>query len=287
MKRPSQTPTRAKRRKISDEREPHGPTAPDSRIEGSLYEEASPYLITTARIPIDALGPGSNRPIDERHVKRLLKIFLGQTPDRESAEHYIRGKCRKADVDRMLQHIGASTGLNSARYARFDNWNEVSERKIELFAGQHRLSALEEYVRQKKLPRGELWWICEIYDESLPPEIEVKLAANRSSATLPDSHGQIWTAAALLAKSNPSFFKGSSLEVEEEIAQRLKLDGRVPFPASRMVTLLRNTKWNDMITRWCKTSLGEATFNISTWDEMARCRIDEVRVRKINSRQGG
>lgn len=270
----------AKRRKIS-ETAPARITAGDgAHVKKSLYEEAAPYLITTARVPFDALDPtwsqGTNRPINKQHVQRLYEILVEQTPDRESAEHHIRGKCKRADVDRMLRRAAAAPHSSTAPYARFDLWSEVNESKIELIAGQHRLQAFAEYARREKLPPDELWWVCEIYDDDMPSAIDVKLRANRTNATLPDSHGRIWAEAAALAASQPSFFVGTSTAVEREMVARLKLDSRVRFPISRMVTLWQNRRWRGMISRWCATSLGEATFNISTWDEMARCRIDEV-----------
>jgi hypothetical protein len=56
----------------------------------------------------------------------------------------------------------------------------------------------------------------------------------------------------------------------------LGLSGRVKFPVRRLGTIWRNKNWRPMITKWCEFSVGQATFNISTFEWMASCRIDDV-----------
>jgi hypothetical protein len=75
-----------------------------------------------------------------------------------------------------------------------------------------------------------------------------------------------------------NLFKGPSTTIEKEMLETLGLSSRVKFPTRRLVTLWKNTRWNSMITTWCSTALGQATFNLSTWDAMASCRIDDVSV---------
>jgi hypothetical protein len=111
----------------------------------------------------------------------------------------------------------------------------------------------------------------------LPPAISIKLRANRADATLPDSHGQIWKELTTLASFDPKLFKGSNKAIESEMLEMLGLSGRVKFPIRRLVTLWRNEKWYKMITYWCQIDIGQSTFNISIWDELARCRVDDVR----------
>lgn len=60
------------------------------------------------------------------------------------------------------------------------------------------------------------------------------------------------------------------------MTQQLGLNGRASFPVRRLGTLWRNPGWRDVITAWCRFPLGQATFNMSTFEWMSSCRIDEV-----------
>jgi hypothetical protein len=90
---------------------------------------------------------------------------------------------------------------------------------------------------------------------------------------MPDSHGQIWTEVGTLSTANSALFRGSNDAVGENIVQTLSLSR---FPIRRLMTLWKNTHWQPVITRWCQSAIGRATFNATTWESMARCRIDEV-----------
>jgi hypothetical protein len=79
-----------------------------------------------------------------------------------------------------------------------------------------------------------------------------------------------------LARADTTLFQGKSGPIQDEMLQTLGLSGRVKFPIRRLVTLWKNIRWRDIITEWCQTSVGRATFNLSLWEEMARCRIDDV-----------
>lgn len=79
-----------------------------------------------------------------------------------------------------------------------------------------------------------------------------------------------------LAKADATLFQGKNGSLQDEMLQTLGLSGRVKFPIRRLVTLWKNSSWRRMVTRWCQTSVGRATFNLSLWEEMARCRIDDV-----------
>jgi len=74
-------------------------------------------------------------------------------------------------------------------------------------------------------------------------------------------------------------FRGTNARVEGQMLDILSLGGEAKFPVRRLVTLWRNDSWRSMITRWCETAVGRATFNISTWEWMASCRIDDVSAR--------
>lgn len=77
----------------------------------------------------------------------------------------------------------------------------------------------------------------------------------------------------LASGQNETLFRGKKPLVEEQMREILRL-GSERFPISRLVTLWKNDRWRSMITRWCETEVGRATFNISTWDWMASYRID-------------
>lgn len=81
---------------------------------------------------------------------------------------------------------------------------------------------------------------------------------------------------ATLAETDNSLFRGENQSVRDEMLEMLGLSGPTPFPSRRLVTLWKNEEWGAMITCWCRTSLGRATFNVSHWDELARGRIDDV-----------
>lgn len=112
--------------------------------------------------------------------------------------------------------------------------------------------------------------------DTLPPHLRIKLRANREDATLPDNHGQIWMELATLSANNDKLFKGSNKETEQQMLEHLGLSGRIKFPVRRLATLWKNKKWKPMITRWCQFLVGQITFNISTFEWMASCRIDDV-----------
>lgn len=48
---------------------------------------------------------------------------------------------------------------------RFDDWMLVNDERAEVMAGQHRIEALREYVRQTRGNTRDLWWVCEFYDK--------------------------------------------------------------------------------------------------------------------------
>ncbi len=99
---------------------------------------------------------------------------------------------------------------------------------------------------------------------------------NRKDPSLPDSHGQIWVQLISAAAQDAKLFRGTNSVVEAQMLDFLQLGSEVRFPVRRLVTLWKNERWNAMITLWCDTAVGRATFQISTWDWMASYRIDDV-----------
>lgn len=43
-------------------------------------------------------------------------------------------------------------------------------------AGQHRIEALKDYVKQTHSDSSDLWWICEFYDKGVTPLNRPQLA---------------------------------------------------------------------------------------------------------------
>ncbi|KAI1097120.1 hypothetical protein F4804DRAFT_328591 [Jackrogersella minutella] len=252
----------------------------------SVREQAEPYRLATAKFPIEALTSvwkvGSNRQIDTKHVESLCRIFKEQRLQREPEENHLRIACSQAEVQRMIDHLNPTRTLLPACLP-FDDWMAVNGTKAELMAGQHRVEALKRYLQHLSgqsednlLQREHSWWVCDIYDiDRLPPQLSVQLRANRLDPTLPDSHGQVWMELVSLAKADATLFQGKNGPIQDEMLQTLGLSGRVKFPIRRLVTLWKNSTWREMITEWCQTSVGRATFNLSLWEEMARCGIDD------------
>jgi hypothetical protein len=279
-----------------------GATAPSPLKDSeSIRDLAEPYRLATAKFSIDSLTPiwsdGTNRPIDRNHVMALCRLFQSGIRRRRAQDRFIV-VCAKRDVERMLarvtQHGGDGEGEGDAEWPSFHDWVEVVGAKAELAAGNHRAEALKEYMRRTKASADEGWWICDVYDrgeclrrvsprsidadraDELPHELHLKLRANREDSILPDTHGQIWAELATLSSKDETLFVGTSAAMEQQILEKLGLNGRARFPIKRLCTLWKNSKWKEMMTRWCQSAIGRLTFNLSTCEWMAGCRIDEV-----------
>lgn len=102
---------------------------------------------------------------------------------------------------------------------------------------------------------------------TLPPEIQIELRANRSGTVLPDSHGQIWTELATCAEQDKSgkLFSGARDEVELRMSRLLQLNGREEFPVRRLAILWKNDRWRAFVTRLCERKMGRDLFNISAF----------------------
>lgn len=138
----------------------------------SIRQQAKPYRITTARIPINALtytwSIGKNRRIDQQHVQKLYESFMRGELARQSEENYILVQCSAELVQRAMRETRAERGGDnneSWRLPMFDNWMDVNDEKPEVLAGQHRIEALRQYVRKSDGDVKDLWWVCEFYDK--------------------------------------------------------------------------------------------------------------------------
>ncbi|KAG5931152.1 hypothetical protein E4U60_006401 [Claviceps pazoutovae] len=120
--------------------------------------------IVTVRMPTKLLTTtwslGSNRPLNRRHVQKLKKAFLELGgPRRDLKEHHLKVLGTSAEVKRMMNELGSQNGAKQAEgMLDFTTWPDVNGREqLELLAGQHRIRALEEWVKDAKLGKKELW----------------------------------------------------------------------------------------------------------------------------------
>jgi len=149
-----------------------------------VYDRAAPYLLVTARFPIDALTSewsiGFNRPIDQAHKRRLRQIFDEAGVLRRDTSHRLQVACSKAQVQQMLDYLKeegqaqtTTTATESAegdsKWPSFEGWGSIIGERAELIAGHHRVEAFKEYLRLRELPEKERWWVCSIYDKGFSP----------------------------------------------------------------------------------------------------------------------
>jgi len=99
---------------------------------------------------------------------------------------------------------------------------------------------------------------------------------NRRDTMMADSHGDIWVQLVAVASRKPGMFQGNDDGMRAQMRRALCLSGEPGFPLGRLATIWRNERWRQMATRWCQTTVGRATFQISTWDWMIRLRIEDV-----------
>lgn len=90
-----------------------------------------------------------------------------------------------------------------------------------------------------------------------------------------DSHAQIWKELAALYEEDQTLFQGKNGPIQDEMLDILG-HSEATFPIRRLVTLWKAKGWRELITRWCKTPLGDSLFQLSLWEELSRCRIDDV-----------
>ncbi|KAI9764365.1 MAG: hypothetical protein M1840_008503 [Geoglossum simile] len=281
----------------------------------SPVEQAEQYRLGTVRMPIDSLssvwrrGNGTNRQVSHPHVLTLLKIFLDEGLKRKAPENHLLVGCNGSQVGAMLQFLESRSTSSAVRantrpeiekamrsrfprnqldeapeWPLFEGWEKINGR-AELMAGQHRVEALKLYIQATSSDiTGQSWWVCDLYDlESLPEHLNIKLRANRRDAKLPDSHGQVWMELHQLSETDCSLFQGGTNLMQRQMLESLGLGGSAKFPIRRLTTLWRNNNWKSMITRWCSMAVGRETFNVSSWDEMMRYRIDEFWFEKFNN----
>ncbi|PWI64626.1 hypothetical protein PCL_09483 [Purpureocillium lilacinum] len=276
--RQSPASTGKRRRDASEENAPSNATRKRFKEGETTLEQAEPYRILTARMPVDALtahwSVARNRPIQEKHVDALYTIF--QRGDMKRASYPLAVLSTRSEVQCMLHEMGYGGDTPDADdVPSFGKWLP-NRRPAELLDGQHRVTALKRLVSNTGAGKQELCWPCNFYDrDALPRELNLKLRMNRRDPTLADSHGDIWVQLATAASERPGIFHGTVDEMKEQMLDALRLSSDTSFPLTRLVIIWRNERWRQMTTRWCETTVGRATFQITTWDWMICHRTDD------------
>lgn len=151
----------------------------------SLRKQAEPYRLAVAELPIHLLdfswSRGSNRPLDRNHVAHLCRSFQNGGLARRAEQHYIQVSCSAAAVQKMIINALPDTDQSHIQDRRqhvlsFRNWADFIDERPELMAGQHRIEALKDYVKQTHSDSSDLWWICEFYDKGVTPLNRPQLA---------------------------------------------------------------------------------------------------------------
>lgn len=134
----------------------------------SARQQARPYLLATARIPIRVLTAqwkiGQNRSLDFEHVQNLCSAFKNKALKRTSYDNYLLVSGHRESVRKMKEYL-QDTDRISEEPLLFDKWAEINHGELlEMITGQHRQAALKEHGLQEGLDEKALWWTCEIYD---------------------------------------------------------------------------------------------------------------------------
>ncbi|KAJ9412801.1 hypothetical protein QL093DRAFT_2595038 [Fusarium oxysporum] len=226
----------------------------------SLRKQAEPYRLAVAELPIHLLdfswSRGSNRPLDRNHVAHLCRSFQNGGLARRAEQHYIQVSCSAAAVQKMIINALPDTNQSHIQDRRqyvlsFRNWADFIDERPELMAGQHRIEALKDYVKQTHSDSSDLWWICEFYDkDTLPVELDIKLR-------LVSAFDRDPTLFSVERNVNKKGIEKSMLDI-------LCLTSEARFPISRLVTLWRSERWRP-----------RTTFNISKWYQIAGYRLDD------------
>lgn len=153
----------------------------------SIRELAKPYLLAVGRLPIDVLdtrwSAGRNRTIEPVHVRELREAFRTNGLERREPRNRLLCLCSADAVRRARESARESAPTDRQSSGSDDeiemlNWAEVNSGLVEVMAGQHRIAALREYVRDSGSQADELWWTCELYDQGVfPPRLPADYTA--------------------------------------------------------------------------------------------------------------
>jgi hypothetical protein len=153
-----------------------------------VRRQAKPYRPAIAELPINLLtsswSRSNNRPLDRNHVAHLCRSFRQGNLARRAEENYIQVTCSAAAIDSIISTIAESyRHPDDHPVLSFKHWAGVNDEKPEVMAGQHRIEALRDYVKQTGSGSDDLWWTCEFYNKGT--------IHNPSFATTPLSPGKI------------------------------------------------------------------------------------------------
>ena len=146
---------------------------PESR---SIEERAEPFRLMTVKFPIDDVSAkwsmGSNRDVDVKHVRQLCQLFEEHGLQRQDRNHRVRLLCSAEDVKTMCDRLGVDATPNDSSGANppyFEGWSSFTSCPAELLAGNHRVHALGEFLKQRKIAdKSDRWWVCDIFDKGEP-----------------------------------------------------------------------------------------------------------------------
>ncbi|KAL6886040.1 hypothetical protein GGI43DRAFT_278154 [Trichoderma evansii] len=259
---------------------------------------ASAHLLAIAKLPLDILSTrwreGKNRPVDESHVNSLCKSFVNRGIGRQDEGNFMKVACSVQAVTALKSYLCQSQGLvgDAAGISAYDgannrshlapepldfrSWADVTNELAEVLDGQHRLRAAQQALGPSD--KSNRWWICELYDkDTLPSEVRLQLCMNRKELKLADRDGQIWTQLVSIYNNPESVIRGedNAGDICRRLGAALRLDAEnaTKLP-NRMLIILRNERWNQFTTSWCKTAIGKETFNASKWVNMITHRLD-------------
>lgn len=164
--------TPAKRKKQSQQAEQADCAEQAVGDVASVRDQAEPFRLATAAMPIRVLSGlwtmGKNRQVDPKHVQKLCTVFQKAGLKRQARENRILLLASRQDVVAMIaryQEQEHEVVSGDRGPYDFHQWMDVhGDTKVEIMAGQHRVKALEAYVREAELSPAELWWECDFYD---------------------------------------------------------------------------------------------------------------------------
>ncbi|CAG9951122.1 unnamed protein product [Clonostachys rosea f. rosea IK726] len=132
------------------------------RDSASISELAKPYLLAVGRLPLDVLDTtwitGQNRAIDTTHVRELREAFRINGLQRCEPRNRLLCLCNADDVERVRCGDSSERVRGERQNDETDilRWAEVNSGSVEVMAGQHRIAALREFIRDSGSQADEL-----------------------------------------------------------------------------------------------------------------------------------
>lgn len=121
----------------------------------SARQQALPYLLATARIPIKVLTTewkiGQNRSLDFKHVQDLCSAFKNKALKQTSYDNYLLVSRHRESVHKMKEYLQDADRIGEEPLP-FDEWADVNPGELlEMIAGQHHRAGLKEFGQQEGL----------------------------------------------------------------------------------------------------------------------------------------